>query len=67
MRYPSDLYHWPGVADTVDFIHIKHHYYVSHRRINPTGILPLADLDLDQPAERGKGYWPKSWCSDRFL
>ncbi len=40
-RYLRDLYHWPGVAETVDFFHIKHHYYKSHRRINPTGIVPL--------------------------
>jgi glutathionyl-hydroquinone reductase len=40
-RYLGDLYHWPKVAETVDFFHIKHHYYASHRRINPTGIVPL--------------------------
>ena len=40
-RYLSELYHWPKVAETVDFFHIKHHYYASHLRINPTGIVPL--------------------------
>jgi putative glutathione S-transferase len=40
-RYLRELYRWPGVAETVDFDHIKHHYYASHRRINPTGIVPL--------------------------
>ncbi len=40
-RYLSELYHWPGVAETVDFVHIKHHYYASHLQINPTGIVPL--------------------------
>ncbi len=40
-RYLIELYHWPGVAETVDFFHIKHHYYASHLRINPTGIVPL--------------------------
>jgi putative glutathione S-transferase len=40
-RYLRELYHWPKVAETVDFFHIKHHYYESHRRINPTGIVPL--------------------------
>jgi putative glutathione S-transferase len=29
------------VADTVDFDHIKRHYYESHRHINPTGIVPV--------------------------
>ncbi len=40
-RYLSELYHWPKVVETVDFFHIKHHYYASHLRINPTGIVPL--------------------------
>ena len=40
-RYLRDLYRWPGVAETVNFDHIKGHYYQSHRRINPTGIVPL--------------------------
>ena len=30
-----------GVAQTVDFGHIKRHYYESHRGINPTGIVPV--------------------------
>jgi putative glutathione S-transferase len=25
----------------VNFVHIKGHYYQSHRTINPTGIVPL--------------------------
>ena len=40
-RYLRELYRWPGVAETVNFEHIKRHYYASHRRINPTGIVPL--------------------------
>ena len=40
-RYLSELYHLTKVAETVDFFHIKHHYYASHLRINPTGIVPL--------------------------
>lgn len=30
-----------GVAATIDFGHIKRHYYESHRTINPTGIVPM--------------------------
>ena len=46
-RYLRELYHWPKVAETVDFFHIKHHYYASHLRINPTGIVPLGpELEL---------------------
>lgn len=39
--YAQDLYRQPGVADTVNFAHIKGHYYGSHRTINPTGIVPV--------------------------
>ena len=39
--YAQDLYGQPGVADTVNFAHIKGHYYGSHRTINPTGIVPV--------------------------
>lgn len=42
-----ELYQWPGIVETVDFTHIKGHYYASHRTINPTGIIPLGpELDL---------------------
>lgn len=45
------LYQWPGVAATVDFQHIKGHYYESHKKINPTGIVPVGpQLDFDTPA-----------------
>ncbi|MEE2731777.1 MAG: glutathione S-transferase family protein [Pseudomonadota bacterium] len=44
--YLRRLYQWPGVAETVDFYHIKQHYYGSHRTINPTGIVPLGPQDL---------------------
>ncbi|MCZ6678063.1 MAG: glutathione S-transferase C-terminal domain-containing protein, partial [Candidatus Poribacteria bacterium] len=39
--YVRDLYQTPGVAETVNFHHIKTHYYSSHRTINPTGVIPL--------------------------
>ena len=51
--FTRDLYQWPGVAETVDFGHIKRHYYMSHPTINPTGIVPEGPLlDLDLPAGR---------------
>ncbi|HET6183211.1 MAG TPA: glutathione S-transferase family protein [Acetobacteraceae bacterium] len=53
--YTRDIYQWPGIAETVNFTHIKRHYYQSHRQLNPLGIVPLGPaLDLDQRAERGK-------------
>jgi putative glutathione S-transferase len=39
--YLEDLYAVPGVAGTVNLDHIKRHYYVTHTRINPTGIVPI--------------------------
>jgi putative glutathione S-transferase len=52
--YLRELYQVPGVADTVDFSHIKRHYYESHTTINPTGVVPLGpELDLEAPHGRG--------------
>ena len=39
--YARDLFQTPGFGDTVDFDHIKAHYFQVHRDINPTGIVPL--------------------------
>jgi glutathionyl-hydroquinone reductase len=49
-RYARDLYGHRGLGDTVDFDHIKRHYYVTHDLINPTGIVP-------------KGPDPAAWTS----
>jgi putative glutathione S-transferase len=38
--YARDLYQTPGFGDTIDFDHIKRHYYQVHRDINPTAIVP---------------------------
>jgi len=38
--YARDLFQTPGFGDTVDFGDIKEHYYVVHKDINPTGIVP---------------------------
>lgn len=39
-RYTREIYNLPGIAETVDFYHIQHHYYGSHPTINPNGIVP---------------------------
>jgi putative glutathione S-transferase len=44
--YARDLYQTPGFGDTVDFDHIKRHYYVTHDKINPTGIVPKGPDEL---------------------
>ena len=38
--YVRDLFQTPGFGDTVDFDHIKRHYYEVHTDINPTSIVP---------------------------
>lgn len=52
--YVRELYQWPGVAETVDFDHIKRHYYLTHRSINPTGIVPKGPA-TDFTAPHGRG------------
>jgi putative glutathione S-transferase len=45
--YLSDLYATPRISDTVNFPHIKRHYYGSHKTINPNGIVPVGpELDF---------------------
>lgn len=44
--YTKCIYNMPGIAETVNFDHIKQHYYGSHKTINPTGVVPVGpDLD----------------------
>jgi len=38
--YARDLFQTPGFGDTIDFDHIKRHYYVVHTDVNPTQIVP---------------------------
>ena len=39
--YARDLFSTPGFGDTIDFDHIKRHYYEVHTDINPTAIVPV--------------------------
>lgn len=59
--YPSlwgfarDLYQQPGFAETVNFDHIKRHYYMTHDHINPTRIVPKGPLvDWMAPHDRAR-------------
>jgi putative glutathione S-transferase len=50
----SELYQLPGIAATVNFDHIKRHYYVTHDDINPNQIVPVGPLmDLNTSHVRG--------------
>lgn len=60
-----ELYQWPGIAGTVEFTHIRNHYYRSHANINPTGIVPAGPaLDLQSAHRRdalpGRGIWQRA-------
>lgn len=53
--YVRELYQIPGIAETVNFDHIKRHYYVSHAHINPNRIVPLGPmLDFSRAHDRGR-------------
>ena len=39
--YTRDLFQTPGFGDTIHFPQIKEHYYVVHRFLNPSGVVPV--------------------------
>jgi putative glutathione S-transferase len=51
--YARDIYQSPGVAATVNFEHIRRHYYESHRSINPSRIVPAGPV-LDFTSSHGR-------------
>ena len=49
----KDIYQLPGVAETVNLAHIRHHYFRSHPTINPHGIISIGpQLDWNSPHGR---------------
>ncbi|KPV47907.1 hypothetical protein SE17_40930, partial [Kouleothrix aurantiaca] len=51
--YARDLYQRPGFGDTVNFDHIKRHYYMTHDKLNPSRIVPKGPhTDWDAPHGR---------------
>jgi glutathionyl-hydroquinone reductase len=54
-NYLRELYQVAGVAETVNFHHIKAHYYRSHESINPNRIVPKGpELDFSAPHDRAR-------------
>jgi len=52
--YLRDLYQMPGIAETVSLDHIKRHYYISQRTVNPSQIVPVGPaIDFTTPHGRG--------------
>lgn len=51
--YARDLYQRPGIGETVNFDHIKRHYYMTHDQLNPSRIVPAGPrMDWDAPHGR---------------
>jgi len=46
IRYTTDLYRQPHVAQTFALDEIKRHYYTTHDELNPKRIIPAGPLDL---------------------
>ncbi|MGH7934567.1 MAG: glutathione S-transferase family protein [Candidatus Binataceae bacterium] len=54
-NYARELYQIAGVAETVNLVQIKRHYYASHVNINPTGIVPKGPaIDFTAPHDRAR-------------
>ncbi|WP_433267753.1 glutathione S-transferase family protein [Micromonospora vinacea] len=53
--YARDLFQTPGFGETVDFDHIKRHYYGTHREINPSGVVPLGPDESGWRTPHGRG------------
>ena len=53
--YARDLYQRPGFGETVNFDHIKRHYYQTHDKINPSRIVPKGPaVDWLSPHDRDR-------------
>jgi putative glutathione S-transferase len=51
--YARDLYQTPGFGETVNFDHIKRHYYMTHDQLNPSRIVPTGPaVDWNEPHGR---------------
>ena len=51
--FTRGIYQHPQIRPTVNFHHIRHHYYGSHAKVNPSGVVPAGPvLDFDTPTER---------------
>lgn len=52
--YTRAIYQHPQIRPTVDFHHIRHHYYESHPKVNPSGVVPAGPvLDFEAAHDRG--------------
>jgi len=53
LNYLKDLYQVPEIGETVDFWNIRTHYFTSHPKLNPHGIVPpMPDVDYNSQHDR---------------
>ncbi len=53
--YARDLYGRPEFGETVNFDHIKRHYYMTHDQLNPSRIVPAGPvMDWTAPHDRAR-------------
>jgi putative glutathione S-transferase len=53
--YARDLYARPEFGETVNFDHIKRHYYMTHDQLNPSRIVPAGPvMDWTAPQDRAR-------------
>ena len=51
--YARDLYQQPGFGETVNWDHVKRHYYMTHPKLNPSRIVPKGPaVDWQTPHTR---------------
>ncbi|MEO1794505.1 MAG: glutathione S-transferase C-terminal domain-containing protein, partial [Pseudomonadota bacterium] len=52
--YTRELFQIPEFRETINFHHIRHHYFESHESVNPTRIVAqMPEMDLLAPHGRG--------------
>ncbi len=51
--HTREMYQVPGVAETVNMDHIRHHYFESHPHVNPAGVVAaMPMIDFTEPHGR---------------
>ena len=55
--FTRDVFQTPGVAETCNLTHIKQHYFRSHEKLNPRGIVPMGPaIDYREPHDRDRRF-----------
>jgi glutathionyl-hydroquinone reductase len=56
-EFTCELFQMPGIHETINMWHIKHHYFTSHPKLNTYAIVPVGgEAWWEEPHRRGKTY-----------